>query len=145
VAGRGWELTAGAVCGRNAECVGPMSGRMSDPVSLSSPSFEIEPPGLGASIRAGAGEPGSPFHRPSIEGPSFREVLSAAARRIGEDGEELERWMGGGRGRAGVPPDAEGLLAAQATVYRYSQEVELAAKLVDKLTGAVRQVVSSQQ
>ncbi len=145
MAGRGSESTTGAVCGRNVERVGPMSGRMSDPVSLSSPSFVIEPSRLDAGIRAGAGEPGSPFQRPSIEGPSFREVLSAAARRIGEDGEELERWMGGGRGRASAPPDAEGLLAAQATVYRYSQEVELAAKLVDKLTGAVRQVVSSPQ
>lgn len=118
---------------------------MSDPVSLASQSFEIEPSRLGTGIRAGAGESGPPIQRPNIEGPSFREVLSAAARRMGEDGEELERWMGGGRGRAGTPIDAEGLLAAQATVYRYSQEVELAAKLVDKLTGAVRQVVSSQQ
>lgn len=39
----------------------------------------------------------------------------------------------------------EELIALQATVYRYTQEVELAAKLVDRLTGAVRQTLTSQQ
>lgn len=39
----------------------------------------------------------------------------------------------------------EQLLALQATVHRHAREVELAAKLVDKLTGTVRQVLTSQQ
>jgi hypothetical protein len=48
--------------------------------------------------------------------------------------------------RRGAPSASpEQLLALQATVHRHAQEVELAAKLVDKLTGAVRQVLTSQQ
>ncbi len=39
----------------------------------------------------------------------------------------------------------EQLIAIQAGVYRYTQELELASKLVDKATGAVRQTLQSQQ
>jgi hypothetical protein len=53
----------------------------------------------------------------------------------------LDRALRGGASSA----SPEQLLALQATVHRYAQEVELAAKLVDKLTGAVRQVLTSQQ
>ncbi len=37
------------------------------------------------------------------------------------------------------------LLALQAGVYRYTQELELASKVVDKATGAVKQTLQSQQ
>jgi hypothetical protein len=37
------------------------------------------------------------------------------------------------------------LIALQATAYRHATEVELAAKLVDKLTSAVRTTLTSQQ
>lgn len=37
------------------------------------------------------------------------------------------------------------LIAIQAGVYRYTQELELASKLVDKATGAVRTTLQSQQ
>ena len=37
------------------------------------------------------------------------------------------------------------LIAIQAGVYRYTQELELASKLVDKATGAVKQTLQSQQ
>lgn len=39
----------------------------------------------------------------------------------------------------------EELLAVQVGVYRYTQELELASKLIDKATGAVRQTLQSQQ
>ncbi len=39
----------------------------------------------------------------------------------------------------------EELIAVQAGVYRYTQELELASKLVDKATGAVRTTLQSQQ
>ena len=39
----------------------------------------------------------------------------------------------------------EELLAIQAGVYKYAQELELASKLVDKATGAVKQTLQSQQ
>ncbi|MBK8169107.1 MAG: hypothetical protein IPK60_02030 [Sandaracinaceae bacterium] len=39
----------------------------------------------------------------------------------------------------------EQLIAVQAGVYRYAQELDLASKLVDKLANAVRQTIQSQQ
>jgi hypothetical protein len=39
----------------------------------------------------------------------------------------------------------EQLIAIQTGVYRYTQELELAAKLVDKASGAIRQTLQSQQ
>jgi hypothetical protein len=39
----------------------------------------------------------------------------------------------------------EELIAIQAGVYRYTQELELASKLVDKASGAVKTTLQSQQ
>jgi hypothetical protein len=39
----------------------------------------------------------------------------------------------------------EELIAIQAGVYRYTQELELASKLVEKATGAVKTTLQSQQ
>lgn len=47
--------------------------------------------------------------------------------------------------RHGTAFSNEQLIAIQAGVYRYTQELELAGKLVDKATGAVRQTLQSQQ
>lgn len=47
--------------------------------------------------------------------------------------------------RHGATFSNEQLIAIQAGVYRYTQELELAGKLVDKATGAVRQTLQSQQ
>lgn len=72
---------------------------------------------------------------------AFREALRAAARGIARDEARLDAVLA-------QPPGTlapEQLLALQATVHRYSREVELAGKLADKLTGAVRQVLTSQQ
>jgi hypothetical protein len=55
-------------------------------------------------------------------------------------GEALVRAaMSGGAGL-----DAGGLLALQAGVYRYSESVDLAAKLVDRASNGVRTVVQGQ-
>ena len=78
---------------------------------------------------------------PSATGASFREVLRDAATDMASHEAALDRVLS----RRGAPLGPEQLLALQATVHRYSQEVELAAKLTDKLTGAVRQVLTSQQ
>lgn len=58
-----------------------------------------------------------------------------------------ERFVDGAIARARRGKDLEPgqLLALQAGVYRYTQELELAAKLVDKATGAVKQTLQSQQ
>ena len=47
--------------------------------------------------------------------------------------------------RHGASFSNDQLIAIQAGVYRYTQELELAGKLVDKATGAVRQTLQSQQ
>ena len=76
-----------------------------------------------------------------IDGARFRDALRDAARDMAQREARLDHVLA----HRGVPLGPEQLLALQATVHRYSQEVELAAKLTDKLTGAVRQVLTSQQ
>lgn len=81
-----------------------------------------------------------PAPSPSASAEGVRDALREAAHGIAARERILDRALE----RRGAL-DAEQLLALQATVQRYNQEVELAAKLVDKLTGAVRQVLTSQQ
>jgi hydroxypyruvate isomerase len=81
-----------------------------------------------------------PAPSPPASGSTFRDALREAARDIATRERAIDRAI---EHRGAL--DAEQLLALQATVQRYNQEVELAAKLVDKLTGAVRQVLTSQQ
>ena len=71
------------------------------------------------------------------------EALGDAVRSIARG----ERFVDGAMRRAARGGDLEPgqLLALQAGVYRYTQELELAAKLVDKATGAVKQTLQSQQ
>ena len=78
---------------------------------------------------------------PAAAGSSFRDVLEDAATEMARREATIDRALT----HHGAPLGPEQLLALQATVHRYSQEVELAAKLTDKLTGAVRQVLTSQQ
>jgi hypothetical protein len=70
-------------------------------------------------------------------------MLRDAARSISRGEESIDRAMRAAR--AGRVFSHEELLALQAGVYRYTQELELASKLVDKATGAVRQTLQSQQ
>jgi hypothetical protein len=72
--------------------------------------------------------------------PPFREVLRRLCERAAEDGKRLDDILGG-RGRA---MSLDSLLALQATVYRYSQAVELASKLVDKASSCVRTALQAQ-
>ncbi|MBN8612191.1 MAG: hypothetical protein J0L92_16470 [Deltaproteobacteria bacterium] len=74
-------------------------------------------------------------------GTSFRDALRDAAHGMAEREARIDAVLT----RRGAPLAPEQLLALQATVQRHSQEVELASKLVDKLTGTVRQVLTSQQ
>lgn len=77
----------------------------------------------------------------SASNPSaFRDALRDAARAMGQREARIDHVLAGH-----TPLSPEQLLALQATVHRHSQEVELASKLVDKLTGAVKQVLTSQQ
>jgi len=85
-----------------------------------------------------------PAETPEAETPSpALEAIGDAVRSIGRG----ERFVDGAIARARRGKDLEPgqLLALQAGVYRYTQELELAAKLVDKATGAVKQTLQSQQ
>lgn len=72
-----------------------------------------------------------------------RELLRDAAMRIARGEEHIDRVIRQAQRGGTLAP--EQLIALQTTVHRYTQEVELAAKLVDKLTGAVKQTLTSQQ
>jgi hypothetical protein len=83
--------------------------------------------------------PGSPAGEPSFGLAFVRE----RARRIQDSSALVDRAVRAARaGRAFRP---EELLALQAGVYRHSQELDLASKLVDKGTSSVRQLLQSQQ
>lgn len=97
------------------------------PLATATPSLPIDTPAA------------RPADTPS--GPSFRDALREAAHGMAEREARIDAVLT----RRGAPLAPEQLLALQATVQRHSQEVELASKLVDKLTGTVRQVLTSQQ
>ena len=82
---------------------------------------------------------GPPKNAPKPEGKGFGAVL----RSIGEETRKGERLMkaasSGAYGRDIAPGD---LLALQAGVYRYVEVVDLASKLVDRVTQGAKQLVS---
>lgn len=76
---------------------------------------------------------------PPAEASPFAKLLRSIGAEMNR-GEALVRAaMSGGAGL-----DAGGLLALQAGVYRYSESVDLAAKLVDRASNGVRTVVQGQ-
>lgn len=87
----------------------------------------------------------SPAGSPSPRGPrsSFAEALEGAARSITEGQDRLEAALRAGR--RGQVLGNEEILSLQAGVYRYTQELEIASKLIDKATSAVRTTLQSQQ
>ena len=85
---------------------------------------------------------GIDIHLPG-SGRAFRDVLEDAARSIDHGRRRLDRAVRAGR--SGQVLSQAQLLSLQVTVYRYSQELEIASKLVDKATTAVRTTLQSQQ
>ena len=82
----------------------------------------------------------APTGTPTVD---FRSALRAGAESLSRGEAALDASIARlGRGGTLAP---EELIALQATAYRHATEVELAAKLVDKLTGAVRTTLTSQQ
>ncbi len=71
------------------------------------------------------------------------ELLRQAGRSIARGERMVNRAIRAAR--AGKVFSQEELIALQAGVYRYTQELELAAKLVDKSTQAVKRTVESQR
>ncbi|MBW2462961.1 MAG: hypothetical protein JRH11_15010 [Deltaproteobacteria bacterium] len=94
--------------------------------------------GPGAAVAAPEGTPGAREGR-----GAFGEALAEAARSIMHGQRRLDAAVRGGRG--GRVLSNEDILSLQASVYRYTQELEIASKLVDKATSAVRTTLQSQQ
>jgi hypothetical protein len=106
-----------------------------------------------------ASTPAAPTPRPDegpARGPRFAAVLAEGAERgpfltaVRDAGHRImrgERTVDRAiqKARAGHVFRHEELLALQSGVYRYTQELELASKVVDKATGAVRHTLQSQR
>lgn len=86
-------------------------------------------------------------------GPSFRAALDRAApdpvlAQVEAAAESIaagERQMSRAIQRVGHVSDPTELLALQMGVYRYVQELELATRVVEKTTSAIKTVMQSQQ
>jgi hypothetical protein len=77
---------------------------------------------------------------PSPEPTPFARLLHGLGREVDRGELMMKRALGAGRGELG-PGE---LLALQAGVYRYSEAVDLSAKLVDRATSGVKTVIQGQ-
>lgn len=104
-------------------------------------SVPVTPTLIGPSFAAGDSPLVPPTRDSTVapNSPSFAEVFRSIASRI-DEGEKLVAGVERARGSL----DATQLLALQAGVYRYSEAVELAAKLVDRMGSAVKTALQSQ-
>ncbi len=91
------------------------------------------------SVAAGSqGQSPSSLARASSDGPSrFANLLQHIGRRVDAGEALVQRSLQGGA--TGL--SAEQLIVLQAGIYRYSEAVELASKLVDRATSAVKTVL----
>lgn len=84
------------------------------------------------------GAAGRPARGPSgvssVHGGSFSEVLERLGAQVDRDEGLVKRAVAGGH--SGM--DAGDLIALQAGIYRYTEAVDLAAKLVDRASSAVK-------
>ncbi len=85
-----------------------------------------------------ASTPLSPPH-PATNGRSFADLLHGLGRELNRGEGVLGHALSADPGRL----DAGGLIALQAGIYRYTEAVELASRLVDKATNCVRTVLQS--
>ncbi|MBX3188367.1 MAG: hypothetical protein KF819_15220 [Labilithrix sp.] len=83
--------------------------------------------------------PGPPPPAP-VEPGAFARILRGLGREIDRGEKLVGRAVSGGGSDLG--PD--GLIALQAGVYRYSEAVDLSAKLVDRATSGVKTVLQGQ-
>ena len=101
--------------------------------SESVPPYTPETPTPGDEVSAARRRP---------EPTAFTRLLEGLGREL-QSGEALaERAIRGGAGSGGMTPEA--LLALQAGIYRYSEEVDLVTKLVDRGTQAVKTTLQNQ-
>ena len=82
-----------------------------------------------------------PLREPQAPG-SLSNRLAGLWEQIGRDERRLDRYVR--RALAGAEFDLPEIVAMQRLAFRYTQRVELLSKLVDRLTGAIRQTLQTQ-
>jgi hypothetical protein len=100
-----------------------------------SPRYElvpVEPPGADVQTLPAGGTA-------SAAGPSFAQALQRIGSAVDRGEALIARASRGGLGGL----DSAQLIALQAGIYRYSEAVDLVAKLVDRASNSVRTVVST--
>ncbi len=102
-----------------------------DPTPFRPPSFYHQHAVSAAAPQAGEAR--------RVSGTGFADVLQA----LGERMQEGERLVEHAMARASRS-DAHHLIALQAGIYRYSESVELAAKLVERTSSGVKSVLQAQ-
>ncbi|MCA9582117.1 MAG: hypothetical protein KC416_10020 [Myxococcales bacterium] len=88
-------------------------------------------------VAAPRATPSRPTAPPFVE--SLGDALRASSQRLNEGEVLMDRAL-----RRGRTLDHTELLALQAGIYRYSQELDLVSRLVDRGTQALRQTLQSQ-
>lgn len=86
--------------------------------------------------------PATPVPAPVRQGRSFREALDELTQSISSGERAVDRVIA--QAAAGRDFSAPELIAIQARVYRYTQELELVSKLVDKACAGVKQTLQTQ-
>ena len=89
-------------------------------------------------VARGAGRETNPTKTEASEPGKFKHALSSLGREIDRGEKLVQRALRGG-GKLG----AGELIALQAGIYRYSEAVDLAAKLVDRAGNAIRTTLQS--
>jgi hypothetical protein len=107
---------------------------------------ELSPrvPSAPATPRGPSPLPSSPAD--ASEGPSpFARLVRGFAGEADRGEATVRKVLDASSGRGpGVPLDAPHLLALQAGIYRYGETMDLAARLVDKASSAVKTVIQGQ-
>jgi|RhiMethySRZTD1v2_1073278.scaffolds.fasta_scaffold04044_12 hypothetical protein len=78
--------------------------------------------------------------RASPAAPRFRDALAALGRQVDQGEKLISRALAPGLGQL----SASELIALQAGIYRYSEAVDLGAKLVDRAGAAVKTILQGQ-
>lgn len=94
-------------------------------------------PALPARVSA----PASATPPPSTEPSPFAKLVRSLGREVDRGEATVQRALAPGKSEM-APSD---LLALQAGIYRYSEAVDLSAKLVDRATSGLRTVLQGQQ
>lgn len=116
---------------------------MTRPLTVRPPSVSLVSPPVPRTVGApSGGVPRAAATGKAIEPGGFRAILQTQLVRLSEGERAMESMVRGSV--AGRTLGTAELLAMQAGIYRYGQEIELLSRLVDRASGAVKQTLQSQ-